>query len=160
MNAQELKNAYHDLYGQMATSKNPENMKIFGNVETEMFTWFADNKPDAAQEWLDKLSSIKWNNYLTPKEADNIVSKMDPAAPWTREQWKSAMEQHGFDLEEEPYYNRCALYTVMNMIMSDSSETIGKYVEGDDMFNLVYDLALDKLCDRDSRFSVRKYFDL
>lgn len=160
MNAQELKNAYADLYGYMANSKDPANMKAFGRVMTEMFMWFADNKPDAAQEWLEKLSAIKWNNYLTPKEAENIVSKMDPAAPWTREQWKAAMEQHGYELEEEPYYNCCALWVTMNMIMSDSSETIGKYVDGDDLFNLVYDLALDKLCDRDNRFSVRKYFDL
>lgn len=160
MNAQELKNAYADLYGYMANSKDPANMKAFGRVMTEMFMWFADNKPDAAQEWLEKLSAIKWNNYLTPKEAESIVAQMDPAAPWTRDQWKTAMEQHGYELDEEPYYNRCALWVTMNMIMSDSSETIGKYVEGDDMFNLVYDLALDKLCDRDSRFSVRKYFDL
>lgn len=160
MNAQELKNAYADLYGYMANSKDPANMKAFGRVMTEMFMWFADNKPDAAQEWLDKLSAIKWNNYLTPKEAENIVSKMDPAAPWTRDQWKAAMEQHGYDLDEEPYYNCNSLWVTMNMIMSDSSETIGKYVDGDDLFNLVYDLALDKLCDRDNRFSVRKYFDL
>ena len=160
MNSQELKNAYADLYGYMATSKDPKNMKAFGKVMTEMYNWYADNKPDAAMEWLNKLSAIKWNNYLTPAEADKIVSQMEPKAPWNRDQWKGAMEQHGFHMEEEPYYNRCALYATMNMIMSDSSATLSKYIDGNEMFKVVYDLAVDKLKDRDGKFSVRSYFGL
>ena len=124
MNAQELKSAYNDLYGYMANSKDPANMKAFGKVMTEMYMWYADNKPEAANEWLEKLSAIKWNNYLTPKEAEKIVSEMEPKAPWSREQWRAAMEQNGYPLEEEPYYNRCALWVTMNMIMSDSSATM------------------------------------
>ena len=126
MNAQELKSAYNDLYGYMANSKNPANMKAFGNVMTEMYMWYADNKPDAAMEWLEKLSAIKWKNYLTPKEAEKIVSEMEPKAPWTRDQWRQAMEQSGYPLEKEPCYNRCALWVTMNMIMSDSSSTLSK----------------------------------
>ena len=160
MTPQELKNMYHNLYEYMANSKNPANMKVFGKVMTEMFTWLADNKPDAASEWINSLSAIKWDNYLTPKEADAIVAKMQPKAPWNREQWRAAMEQHGFNLEKEPYYNRCALYVVMNMIMSDSSETLQKYVTDDDVFALVYDLAIDKLMDSDKVFSVRNYFNV
>lgn len=160
MNAQEIKNAYSDLYGYMAQSKDPANMKAFGKAMTEMFMWFADNKPEAAMEWLDKLSAIKWRNYLTPSEADKIVAAMEPKAPWNRDQWKGAMEQHGFEMEEEPYYNKCALYTIMNMIMSDSSKSISEYVEGDKMFAFVHSLAIDKLRDRDGNFSIRKYFNL
>jgi len=85
---------------------------------------------------------------------------MIPKAPWSREQWKAAMEQNGYDLEEEPCYNKCALYVTMNMIMSDSSQTIMKYVEDGDMFKMVHDLAVDKLTDKDDVFSVRKYFNV
>lgn len=46
------------------------------------------------------------------------------------------------------------------MIMSDSSETISKYVEKDKLFPFVYDLAVDKLTDKDNVFSIRKYFGL
>jgi len=160
MNSQELKNAYAELYGYMANSKKPDNMKAFGKVMTEMYMWFADNKPDAASEWLDKLSAIKWNNYLTPAEAERIVKAMDPQAPWNRDQWNAAMQQHGFHMEEEPYYNRCALYVTMNMIMSDSGKTLSKYIDGNEMFKVVYDLAVDKLKDKDNHFNVREYFGL
>lgn len=46
----------------------------------------------------------------------------------------------------------------MQMIMSDSSETLSKYVEQEDLFPLVYDLAVDKLTDKDGVFNIRHYF--
>lgn len=158
MTSQELKKGYYDRYSYMANSQDPKNMRAFGKVMTEMFEWMADNKPEAAQEWLDKLEAIKWKNYLTQKEADSIVSSMEPKAPWSREQWKSAMESYGFDFDKWPCYNRCALYATMNMIMSDSSETLNKYVEHDNLFKAVYDLAVDKLTDEDGKFQIRNYF--
>ena len=86
---------------------------------------------------------------------------MTPSAPWTRDQWKNAMEKSGFELEEWPCYNRCALYVTMNMIMSDSSATLTKYAaDGSTMFEFVHALALDKLKDADKRFDIRHYFNL
>ena len=159
MTQQELKEKYEMLYDYMAVSRTPAYMKTFGNVMNEMMEWFIANKADAAQEWIEKLSAIKWNNYLTPKEAEKIVSEMVPKAPWNRDQWKQAMEQHGFELDEEPYYNRCSMYVTMNMIHSDSIETLNKYIGGGDVFEVIHDLALDKLLDEDRKFSIRKYFD-
>ena len=159
MNTKELNDKYYELYGYMSSSGNPDNMKAFGLVMNEMMDWMIANKPDAAQEWIEKLDSIKWNNYLTQKEAENIVAGMIPKAPWTRDQWKSSMAQQGYELERKPYYNPCALWVVMNMIMSDSSDTIAKYISCDDAFNIVYDLAIDKLTDEDKMFSIRKYFN-
>ena len=160
MTTEEMKNEFHALYNMMANSNNVAFMHVFGQVHKEMFEWFLINKPDLAQEWLDKLESIRWKNYVTPKEADKIISAMNPKAPWTREQWKAAMENHGYDLEREPCYNRCALMVTMQMIMSDSSETLSKYVESDKLFDAVYHLAVDKLTDKDSRFNIRTYFSL
>ena len=110
----------------MANSGKVGNMHVFGQVHKEMMEWMIQNKPDLAQEWLDKLASIKWKNYVTQKEAETIVSSMIPKAPWPREQWKIEMTRNGFIMEEEPCYNSCALWVVMNMIMSDSSNTINK----------------------------------
>ena len=156
----DLRQKYTELYEHMAMSKKPEYMKTFGKVMTEMFDWFAVNKPNAAQEWIEKLESIKWKNYLTPAEAEDIVSEMNPKTPWSREQWRNTMERHGFDLEREPCYNRCALWVTMSMIMSDSSSTLEKYIDEEQMFKAVYDLAVDKLTDKDGKFNIRHYFSI
>ena len=159
MTQEEMKKEFDALYDMMANSNKVENMHTFGNVHKEMFEWFVANKPELAQEWLDKLESIKWKNYLTPKEAEKIVEGMNPQAPWNRDQWRAAMKEHGYELDKEPYYNRCALWVTMNMKMSDSGETLAKYIAGDKLFEAVYHLAVDSLTDKDGRFSVRKYFD-
>jgi len=113
-----------------------------------------------ASEMLKTMSAfdLRRDNYLTPKEAEAIVSKMFPKAPWTRDQWRDAMAQHGYKMEENPCYNSCALWVAMDMIMSDSRETLEKYVEADNLFGIVHDLAVDKLCDEDGNFSIRNYF--
>lgn len=160
MTPEEMRKKFHELYQLMATSNNVAFMHIFGNVHKEMMEWFIQNKPAEAQEWLEKLCAIKWKNYLTPKEAEAIVAKMIPKAPWTREQWRQAMEQSGYELEMEPCFNRCALWVTMNMIMSDSSETLSKYVNSGDLFKVVHELAMDKLCDKDNVFNIRTYFGL
>ena len=160
MNQEEMKNEFYALYNMMANSDKVENMHTFGMVQKEMMEWFIQNKPEAAQEWLYKLESIRWHNYLTPKEADMIVSGMNPQRPWSREQWKQVMEQHGFKLEEEPYYNRCALYVEMSAIYSDSSDTLKRYASGADQFEVIHALALDKLKDKDEVYDIRNYFGL
>jgi hypothetical protein len=161
MTAEEMRNEFRALYNMMASSNKVENMHVFGNVHKEMMEWFIVNKPDLAQEWLDKLESIRWCQYLTPKEADKIIAGMDPKAPWSREQWKNAMESFGLPLEEQPCYNKCALYVTMSMIMSDSSKTLSKYAaDSNAMFEFVHALALDKLKDVDKRFDIRHYFNL
>ena len=158
MNAQEMKDRYLSLYEYMANSRKPEYMKAFGRVMTSMMDDIIQTSPSKAEEYISKLESIKWKNYLTPAEADRIVSQMEPKAPWSREQWKAAMQQNGYELEEWPCYNRCALYVTMNMIMSDSSETLTKLVGGDGLFKAVYELAIDKLKDKDGMFNIRTYF--
>ena len=160
MTQEEMKKEFTTLYDMMADSDNVENMRVFGQVHKEMMDWFINNKSELAQEWLDKLESIKWKNYLTPKEADTIVTNMDPKAPWGFDQWKQAMKQNEFALCEDPDYNMYALWAVMNMIISDSGSTLNKYIDGDNMFKVVYDLAVDKLTDKDGVFNIRKYFSL
>ena len=160
MTKEELKNAYAMLYDHMASSGKKEYMMVFGRVMTEMMHWFIENKPEQAEEWLEKLSSIEWKNYVTEKEAERIVASMEPEATWSRKEWSSAMESHKLATEQAPCYNRCALWVTMNMIMSDSSETLKKYTDEEQLFSLVHDLAVDKLTDKDGVFKIRKYFDL
>ena len=154
-----MKEKYYELYEYMAQSKEPKNMKAFGHVMNEMMDWMIANKPDAAQAWIEKLESIKWKNYLTSAEAESIVDTMKPTAPWSRDQWNAAMDSSGFEKEEWPCYNKCALYVTMNMIMSDSSDTLVKYISDEnDLFSFVHALAIDKLKDEDGKFAIRNYF--
>lgn len=153
------------LYEYMATSKNPSYMKAFGHVMNEMMEWFITNKAEYAQDWVEKLCSIKWNNYLTQKEAEAIIARMNPKAPWTREVWKTTLDGMGIVTEESPYYNSCALWVAMNMVYSDSANTIASIigvplpdVETGELVRAVHGLALDKLRDVDGYFNIREYF--
>lgn len=160
MTQEEMNSEFCTLYNIMANSNDVANMHTFGQVQKKMFAWFAANKPDMAAEFLDELSSIEWDNYLTAKESERIVGGMKPEAPWKFDQWKQAMEQHNLPLEKAPYYNRYALWTVMSMKMSDSGDTLAKYIESNKLFEAVYHLAVDSLTDRDKVFNVRRYFKL
>ena len=159
-----MKKEFYELYDMMASSHDVNNMRTFGNVHKEMMEWMIANKPELAQEWLDKLSSIKWCNYLTPKEAEKIVSEMVPKAPWSREVWKSAMESFGLPLEEAPFYNRCALWTEMNKIYSDFGDEIAALLgkplslSDKDIISTCYKMALKNLKDKDGVYNIRKYF--
>lgn len=164
---EQMKEQFNELYTLMANSNNVEFMRTFGNVHKEMMNWFINNKPEAAEEWLCKLESIKWHNYLTPKEAERIVAAMKPEAPWKRDVWKQTMDSLGIVTEEAPYYNSCALWTTMNMVYSDSAHSIADIIgkplaeiPAEQMVKAVHSLAIDKLKDVDHRFNIRTYFGL
>ena len=162
--AQEMKDRYTGLYDYMAQSREPRNMKAFGCVMTEMMDWLIANKPDIAEEMIDQLESIRWRQYLTPKEAENIVARMSPAAPWSRDTWRKTMESLGLPLEEAPAYNSCALWTEMNKVYSDFGEELaglmGKTLSpaDKDIVTACYRLAIRNLKDKDGVYDIRKYF--
>ena len=168
MNQTEMKQGFSELYDYMAQSKDPENMKAFGKVMKEMFMWLTDYKPDAAQEWLDELSAIRWKQYLTQKEAERIIEAMVPKAPWKIEVWKSAMASLGFPIEKMPEYNCYALWVEMNKQYSDHAESIARDIlkkplsdiPTDQVVTMMHSLALDVLEDRDARYDIRRYFSL
>lgn len=166
MSANEMREKYAMLYDYMANSNKTKYMKAFGNVMNDMMDWMIANKPELAMDEIEKLESIKWNNYLTTNEAEEIVSNMIPKAPWSREVWSQAMDSLGFPKEEEPYYNSCALWVEMNKIMSDHSETLASKVWNmplneipkEKLLVAVHALAVDNLKDKDSNYSIREYF--
>jgi hypothetical protein len=159
-----MKDRYTGLYDCMAQSRDPKNMKAFGCVMNEMMDYLVTNKPDVAEEMIDKLEAIKWNQYLTPKEAEKIVANMDPKAPWSRDTWKGTMESFGLPIEEMPAYNRCALWVEMNKIYSDYGEEIASLLErplsptDKDIISACYKMALKNLKDKDGVYDIRKYF--
>ena len=168
MTANELKEQYTMLYEYMAQSRDPKNMKAFGHVMTEMMDYLIANKPDVAGEMIQKLEAIRWNQYLTHKEAENIISKMVPAAPWKHDVWLAAMTKLGIPTEEQPYYNACALWTEMNKQYSDHAESLAQKVwkkplstiPAEDIVPAIHALAIDVLKDRDGVYNIRSYFGL
>lgn len=48
----------------------------------------------------------------------------------------------------------------MMIWLKENKDTLEKYIDKSNIFEMVYDLALDKLCDDDKKFSIRKYFDV
>ena len=166
MTPQELKGRYDGLYNNMATSRDPKNMMIFGGVMTEMMDVMIQKMPEAAEEMIDKLESIKWHQYLTPKEAEAIVAKMDPKAPWTRDAWRQAMESFGLPIEDAPHFNRCALWVEMNKMYSDFGDEIASLLgrpltpADPDIISACYKMALKTLLDKDGIYNIRKYFGL
>lgn len=168
MTQQELKERYGSLYEFMANSKKPENMMLFGRVMTQMMDDMIMSNPSKAEEYIDRLEAIKWKNYLTPKEAEAIVAKMEPKAPWSREVWKQAMTQLGLPMEEEPCYNSCALWVVMNQVYTDHAQTIADNIIKKPLAEIpanqlvpgIRALALDLLKDKDGVYHVRSYFDV
>ena len=73
MTQEEMKKEFRALYEKMANSNDVILMHIFGKVQQEMMEWFITYKPDLALEWIEKLNTIKWHNYLTKKEAQGVT---------------------------------------------------------------------------------------
>jgi len=165
---QELKEQYTTLYDYMAESRDPKNMKAFGHVMDEMMDYLIANKPDVAEEMVQKLEAIRWKQYLTPKEAETIVSKMKPVAPWKLDTWTRVMTELAITTEEIPYYNSAALWCEMNKQYSDHAETLADKVwkkaldsiPAEEIVPVIHALALDVLKDKDGVYDIRSYFGL
>ena len=143
MEAKEIMSKFDELYGMMASSTNVKYMHVFGNTMRCMM-----------------------KNYLTKKEASEIVNGMNPSATWDMQTWLNAMTGLGLATEEKPYYNDYALYVAMNQVVSDHGCTIAKILGKDDVKDIGTEhlvkyanhLALDLLKDKDGVYDIREYF--
>ena len=164
MGQNEMMKRFEELYNKMAASGDKKNMYIFGGVMKCMMKDMVDWKPEIAMEYIDKLEAIEWCNYLSKKEAVEIVSNMNPKGGYDIADYERWIEAEDYYIEEMPYYKKWALYVVMNMIYSDSMKSItaiaGKSMNDEEIFKAIHTLALDKLKDKDRVFDVRKYFGL
>lgn len=156
-----MKESFNTIYDHIISSEDRSKMKVLGGVTKAIMYRLMETNPSLAKEYIEQLESVKWDNYLTAKESETIVSNMEPKPSWTRNNWEALMENHY--KEEAPYYNSNALYTTMCMIASDSGETLQKIAginDKEQLFDLIHHLAIDKLKDKDKVFNIRKYFGL
>jgi hypothetical protein len=164
-----MKEEFKKLYDYIINSGDEEKMHVLGKVTCGLMERMIETSPQTAREYIDQLQAVKWYNYVTPYEADQIVIKMTPKPSWNYTEWSRMMSKLELELKmsEEPYYNECALYVTMCMISSDSGSTIaglmndnGISLDSIVMFKFIYRLAIDKLKDGDRMFSIRSYFRL
>ena len=166
MEQKEFMKKFDELYQIMATSSTPKFMHIFGDTMREMMCDLVELKPTLAEEYLSQLCSVKWHNYLTKKEANDIIEKMNPQAIWDKQTWLDAMEKLGLQAEENPCYNDYALYVAMNQVVSDHGDTIANIagknsiseIEPTELVKYAYNMAIDLLKDKDEVYDIRDYF--
>lgn len=154
-----MKKKFCSMYWDIIDSQNEAKMKVLGHVMKQVMFKIIESSPSLAKEYLDELEAVNWVNYLTVKEAQDIIANMDPKPIWTFAKWKDEMEQNQFPTEAVEKYNEYALYVTMCMVHSDSGSTLSALVSDQKkLFELIYHLALDKLNDKDGKFNIRKYF--
>ena len=133
MTTDEMKKKFWELYPYMATSENVAYMRAFGNVHKEMMDWMIANKPDLAQEWIEKLCSIKWKNYLTQKEAEKIVSDAEKELKNIEAKIQSAnaeLERVKAETEREMAQRSAKAQEQANMIVGQAQNQANQILAG------------------------------
>lgn len=171
MTSEELRQKYEHLYNKMMMSDDARMMYIFGGAEKWAFDEILKSSPKMAEMWVDKLEAINWNNYVSEAEAKMIASKFINQDGITGPKWEMSsllakLDEIGCHIEHTPYYNKYALWLTINMLYSDHaisvSEDMGyatpKEAPTDKMVVSFHKKAVEKLCDKDRPFFIRKYF--
>lgn len=154
-------------YDAIIASGSKQDMERLGAMVKRVMRWLCTYEPMVAQQALAILDNEECRNKLTENEAKRIVDSMKPAPAWSPDHLLDMVRRSGRETEEKPYFNKWALAAVMCMILSDSGDTLRRFVgqpghpvSQEEMLAVVYQLATDKLKDEDGRFDVRKYFGL
>lgn len=169
----EMLRKYDELYSEMVRSKDPAKMKIFGNAEHRIFKELVSMHPNIAEDWLDTIEAVSWNNYLSKKEAENIDNMIvnqngEKGFHWTYNDFVKIVESSDGNIEAPPFYNSYALFVTANMIYSDHAVSIAKdmgfdnprNVPNDRMALSCYRKAVEKLKDIDRPEFIRTYMHL
>lgn len=156
---------YDELYEEMASSKDPRRMMAFGDAEKWVFYTLAEKHPEMAEKWLSRLEAGKWNNYLSKREAEEIIAVLvnqdgTHGAHWDYDTFKKAVESVGGMMTDEPFYNCWSLFVTANMLFSDHFRSASEFVPKDMMPKFFYNEAVEKLKDPDRPKFIRKYFDV
>lgn len=72
----EMIERYNLLYEKMSDSKNPKNMKIFGEAEKYMFREIAVAHPDMAETWLSHLE-IDYVQFYSARHSFATIARND-----------------------------------------------------------------------------------
>lgn len=173
MTSQDIKARYKYLYEVMRNSHKVESMQVFGRADNYFFDMIADSNPSMAKKWLDMLEPVVWNNYLSADQAqelaDKIVNQDGSKGPyWSMDIFFNVVPKLGGKLDDEPFYNRYALWLVANAHFSDfaksTSEDMGyqsvQEVPAEKMALSMYKKAVESLKDVDRVNYIANYYHI
>lgn len=108
---------------------------------------------------------IRYKNYVTEREAMNIVDNMvnfdnSKGAKWSPDDVKNAIASIGGKCEMDGEYNWWSMYVTIEMVHSDEWGVLKNIVEPSKEAAVCYELAKAKLLDKDGIYNVRTYFQL
>lgn len=161
----DLKKRYESLYQEMVDSKDTKNMMLFGSVMNEMMDRVIQRDAAFAQQMIDKLESMNWEQYLTSAEAKKVCENLKKYE-WSFDNWDKALASMELETEQKYYFNKYALWALMNYMYSKHSETLSQKilestlqeVTEEQMIAIIHALAVDLLTDNDGKFNVRTFF--
>ena len=174
--AQEMIKRYSELYAIMENSGDVSKMQIYGGALSQLFARVAEINPELAENTLNLLSAIEFNNFASEAEASAVAAKFlnadkvitgaaeESKGPhWRMDEMKAFLQSRNLPVEEKPYYNWPALWLTVNMIYSDYADTLVEVLGTKDSEKLAttcYKLALRKLKDPDRPSFLREYFNI
>lgn len=168
---EDMKDKFHQIYMKMASSADVEDMKVFGHSAKMMFERMVSMDPAMAKEWLGMLEPLLWHNYLTYDQAKKIAEKLinqdESKGPhWSMDTFMAVVQRLGGKVEEEPYYNKYALWLVANAHYSDFAvstsmdmgyKSVSETPE-EKMALSMYRKAVESLKDIDRHHYIRDYY--
>lgn len=167
MDKKELLDKFHALLLEVKNSGDSEDIEVSLDMLKKAFILLTDANIRSAKELVECYEgSLKYYNFLTETEAEDIVDKFSNQDGSKGAKWRDhdelfrKVEELGGRIECEPHYNKWALYVAMNKFASDQHSVIIKWV-GDDKdkyFEACYELALTQLKDKDRLCWIRPYY--
>ena len=167
MDKKELIDKFHALLLEVKNSGDSEDIEVSLDMLKKSFNLLAEANIRSAKELVECYEgSLKYYNFLTETEAEDIVDKFSNQDGSKGAKWRDhdelfrKVEELGGRIECEPHYNKWALYVAMNKFASDQHSVIIKWV-GDDKdkyFEACYELALTQLKDKDRLCWIRPYY--
>lgn len=170
MDKKELLDRFYSLWSEVKTNRDHKGMEVSLCMLKKAIQVLAEVNLRGMKELVECYEgNLKYCNFLTESEAEDIVEKFSNQDGTKGSKWKDPEEvfrkiaslAEG-KVECEPYYNKWALYVAMNKFSSDQDSVIVKWI-GDDKdkyFEVCYDLALTQLKDKDRPHWVRPYYGL
>ena len=167
MDKKEIVEKISSLISDAKNSGDKEDITISLQMLKKAIETLAEVSVRDAKEIIECYEgTLKYYNFLTESEADEIVAKFMNQDGSRGPKWKDPeelfkkIEEVGGKVHCEPHYNKWALYVAMNKFASDQNSVILKWV-GDDKqkyFEACYDLALTQLKDKDRINWIRPYY--
>lgn len=163
----DLKEKLLEIIEEVKASDDKDDIKLSLCMLKDVFLCLLEVAPEKAKELLQGYEgSLRYYNFLTEEEAEKIVASFvnsdgSKGAKWGMDELFAKVEEFGGKVDYQPYYNKYALYAVMNMYDSDHSSVINKWTNNSATYpQICYDFAVSTLKDKDRQYWVRDYFHL